>query len=467
MKGQSTQSRVEFWRNIVNDFNPVGPVSPDDVKEVFVDRKEGEPTRSIVSRLGTSLRISIGQRNLYRGLLTGHVGSGKTSELMRLAQEVAADFFVVWFDAEASLSKENVNHFDVLLAMGVAIHAAAGAVGLKPDKKLADEFVNSFASFLRKFEDKRKFTLKLDQLLQQVFTIAVTVGAGALGGPALAVMAGAAAASAGEAFKATALELNVSDQLIHTLELPANRQEVIGRLNRIIDDVNQRAAKPVLVITDGLDKLTALKARLLFADSSLLAEPGSALIYTAPIEFYHRLSSGVTASAFTEYSFLPNPPVCKRPAGGWKEDRESNPEGREILRKIVARRIERRKRTIESVIDADALDLIVGASGGIVRDVIRFMRDAAISAQIGKNAKIDKPLAQSVIDMQRQEMYARLSIQLRDALTAVVEQGSLKGGASESVEDDLLHAAYLLSYQADHGKSWFDAHPNALFVLCN
>ncbi|MBI3796777.1 MAG: hypothetical protein HY268_07395 [Deltaproteobacteria bacterium] len=117
----------EFWRPIVNDFNPVGPVRPEDVARFFVDRQEGDPTRSVLRLLERSFLDSIWQpRPPYKVLVTGHVGSGKSSELMRLGQALAHDFFVVWFDAEATLVTETANHFDVLLAMGLTVHSAAG-----------------------------------------------------------------------------------------------------------------------------------------------------------------------------------------------------------------------------------------------------------------------------------------------------------------------------------------------------
>lgn len=82
--------------------------------------------------------------------------------------------------------------------------------------------------------------------------------------------------------KTTRLELKVSDDLVRTLELPTNRGKVVGALNTIIEDVQRRAQKPLLIITDGLDKVPPGRARLLFADSALLTEPACALVYAVP-----------------------------------------------------------------------------------------------------------------------------------------------------------------------------------------
>jgi hypothetical protein len=151
-----------LWRPMINAFNPIGTVRPEDMRLFFVDRHADDPTRSLVRRLTLDLQNSLGQPQPYKGLLTGHVGSGKSSELIRVGQELSNDFLVVWFDAELSLTTEKANHFDVLLGMGLAVHAAAASVGLRLPPKLVQDFVKSFARFVRKYEERKGFTLNVE-----------------------------------------------------------------------------------------------------------------------------------------------------------------------------------------------------------------------------------------------------------------------------------------------------------------
>lgn len=459
------QTPQEFWRPIINDFDPVGSlVRPDEVARFFIDRKAADPTGSLVQWLKQNLRNSVGQATPYKGLLTGHVGSGKTWELMRLGQELAGDFFVAWFDAEFSLDPEKANHFDVLLGMGVAAYAAAERAGLKPAKRVAEDLVNSVANFVHKYEEREESSLKLDQLLQQVFAFALL--GGAVGGPPGAVAAGAAAIGV-QFLKAARLELNVKDELVGTLELPANRVEILGALNAVIEEVQQKANKPVLIIVDGLDKVPAARAPLLFAQSALLAEPACALLYAAPIEFYHRLAAGQARNRFDEYKILPNPPVHRRPLSGadWKVARVRNENGVDVMREVVAKRCESRGKSTDDLIDADALGLLAEASGGLMRDLIRSFRQAATFAQILGATRIDEDIARRVIDQQRQEIAPPLSVDHREALRRVIQQGALSGGQRQPVEDELLRSALLLSYEDDSGGTWFDAHPAVLSLL--
>jgi hypothetical protein len=455
----------EFWRSTFNDFNPLG-LRPEDVASFFVDRHEDDPTRSLLERLKVGLLNSMGQPQTYKALLTGHRGSGKSSELMRAGQDLVHDFFVVWFDAEQSLA-DTATHLEVLLGMGLAVHAAASAAGLRPADRLANDLVKSLAKFVRKYEERKGFTLKLDQLLKQVFAIALVAGASAVGGPPAALVAGAAVVGAGQVFKTFRIELNVRDDLVKTLELPANRQEVIGALNEIIEDVQDKAGKPVLIITDGLDKVSATRAQLLFAESALLTEPSCALVYAAPIEFYHRVGVEQALNLFDDCAMLPNLPVYKRPPLGdhWKLEREANEDGMQVMRKVVTKRFEARGRAVDPLVTPQALDVLVRMSGGVMRELVRSFRDAATFAQLRDTMQIDETIARDVVNQRRQSIAPQLNAEHRQALQRVLREGTLRGGQSAAVEDELLRSLHLLSYRDDRDTFWFDVHPTVLPLL--
>jgi len=351
--------------------------------------------------------------------------------------------------------------------MGLAVHATAEATRLRPDKRLADDLVKSLAKFVREYEERKGFSLRLDPLLKQVVAIALVGGAGVLAGPAGVVAAGAAAIGAHQVLKAIRLELNVRDELVRSLELPANRQEVMGTLNDIVEDVQNKAEKPLLLITDGLDKVPADRARLLFAESNLLTEPACALVYTAPIEFYHRLVARQATNLFDDYKMLPNLPVYKRPPTGenWQLGRNTDQNSLEVMRKVVAKRLEARGKGVDEIITRDALDLLARTSGGVMRELVRSFRDAAESAQATHVVQIDEKIAQSVIHQHRQAIDLGLDFDHREVLRQVLTQGVLTSGQHETVEDELLRTVHLLSYQDDSGHAWFDVHPNVLAIL--
>jgi len=242
---------------------------------------------------------------------------------------------------------------------------------------------------------------------------------------------------------------------------------VIGALNNIIDGVQDKAQKLVLIITDGLDKVSSVRARLLFAESTLLTEPACALVYASPIEFHHRLTAGQAVNIFDEYRMLPNPTVQRRPLTGdnWKLARNPDENGLKVMRKVISKRLTARGKIVDDMISPAALDLLARTSGGVMRELIRYVRNAVEFAQLLGKMQIDEMIAQNVVDQQRQDVSLRLTVDHREALRQVMTQGELSAGQRETVEDELLRSLHLLSYQDDSGHSWFDAHPNVLPLL--
>lgn len=450
-----------FWAPIINDFQPLDSAWLGEMDKFYVDRAAGDPTNSALQLLKEGLLSSLNRPKPYRALLTGHRGSGKSSELMRLAEELAEDFFVVRFDAELILSPETTNHFDIILGMGIAVFATAQLKDLSPKRKLADDLLNSLSKFIRKYEDRKGFKLDLASLVKQVAVGLVNVSA-------VGVVTGGnpAALVAATAFQATKLELNVGDEHIRTLELPPNRIEVISALNKIIEWVQVECGKRVLMIVDGLDKVATPRARLLFADSSLLRDPLCALVYAAPIVFYHRAVAWQAEQIFDSYEMLPNVPVHKRSPRdkNWMDSRELSESGAEVMREVVRRRLAKHDLTVDDVIAPQALTLLAQMSGGVMRAMILLFNNAATFAKMENKERIDGDLALKSVMRQRKRLQTRLNLKYRETLERALKERSLLGGESESVEDELLTNDYLLSYEDGDG-AWFDVHPNALPLL--
>jgi len=240
---------------------------------------------------------------------------------------------------------------------------------------------------------------------------------------------------------------------------------VIGALNEIIGWVGTKSLKPVLIIVDGLDRVSAARARLLFADSSLLSEPACTLIYAAPIEFYFRVGARGAGDYFADYKILPNLPVVKRPPTGddWRKERQDNEAAIEVMRKVVRKRLKNRDLEQHAVVTDEALDLMAKMSGGVMRDLIRLFSDAATFAQVLKRQRIDEEIALKAVYKHRREMSGRMTVVHRNALIDVLKEGCLKNGNQTEVEDDLVKALYLLSYQSEVD-TWFSSEESGFFA---
>lgn len=248
--------------------------------------------------------------------------------------------------------------------------------------------------------------------------------------------------------------------------MPPNRSEISGALNRIIEWVQKKSGKPLLLIVDGLDKAPTSRAKSLFADSSLLTDPLCATVYTAPIVFYHRAVAWQADQNFNSHELLPNVAVQMRlPRDkNFLEPREPSPQGLAIMREVVEKRLAKHGRGVDDVIEPEAMKLLAHMSGGVMRQLIKRFNLAATFAKMRGRNKIDLELAERSVMKHRNELSFRLNADLRKGLLNALRERTLCGGAAEPIEDEMLANDYLLSYLSGND-AWCDVHPNLLPLL--
>ncbi len=123
--------------------------------------------------------------------------------------------------------------------------------------------------------------------------------------------------------------------------------------------------KRLLIIVEGLDKVSISEARNLFVENNnLLTGLKTNIIYTIPIFAFYSPDAGLIKAAFDFNISLPMIKVSN-PDGTRAE------EGFAIMRQIV------HKRVASSAIDADALDHLIQKTGGVLRHVFEVIQSAA------------------------------------------------------------------------------------------
>ena len=100
-------------RKIFNSLNPSDPLPAGD--PVYVDCRAVRGDDDILTDLGKVIRLS---QQMTCQLYTGHRGAGKSTELLRLKQDLEnRGFFVVYFEADQQdIDPEDVEYVDILLA---------------------------------------------------------------------------------------------------------------------------------------------------------------------------------------------------------------------------------------------------------------------------------------------------------------------------------------------------------------
>ncbi|MGH9850951.1 MAG: hypothetical protein ACREBD_14030, partial [Blastocatellia bacterium] len=106
-------------KNAIHVFNPLRPLSDsEELESFYVDR--GSDARSHFSLMLESSDLL--EETPIKLLFTGHKGSGKSTEMNKLCQELDDQFFIVKVRTGV---RPDVNYFDVLLKAAMALLKAA------------------------------------------------------------------------------------------------------------------------------------------------------------------------------------------------------------------------------------------------------------------------------------------------------------------------------------------------------
>jgi hypothetical protein len=340
----------------------------------------------------------------------------------------------------------------MLFLLGSAVYKVASQeLEQKPEAKLFDRLVGNLETLVQEHTESKTFEVDKKELLDNL----VCFGAGLVAGPVAAgIMKGITSLVPAKFASGTNI------QLARKLEVQPQVREILTTLNAIIADVQQKGQRPVFLIVDGLDRVPNMEmARYVFAENDeWLDGPICNVLYTAPIMLYYKPIFGHVRSNFDPRPF-PNvkvhwPHQLDRPG-------TSDEEGYEVMRAVVHKRL-RQPLALEpeQVIAPQALDHLIEMSGGVMRDLIRLVRDATVKAELAGQRQIDLEIARQTVFKARRDYQASLNVVYRRELAEVLKTHQVTG--SEKC-DELLLGNYVLGYVNDG--IWFDVHSVILSLL--
>jgi len=213
-------------------------------------------------------------------------------------------------------------------------------------------------------------------------------------------------------------------------------------LNLIIAEVEAKARRPLVLIVDGLDRLSPEAGRAFFGESRFLDSLACRVVYTAPMDLYFSLGSG----ARHNFQIVEFPNVALHERG--QRERKTK-EGRRFFEEVLA------KRWPSHTLEDGVLNLLVEMSGGIIRDFIRLVQEAALVTQEESADQITLAIAQEAIARIRRLYQAPAHAGVIRVLQEV--RASTQPPDSPLIPF-LLYDNLIVSF-IDRQGVWYDAHP--------
>lgn len=401
--------KASYLGKVIEYFDPMRSLD-ESVKDWYVERPDNPHEDMKVLLLNDPSPLKM--------LFSGHLGSGKSSTLNRLAAdtEVAERFFIVKLSVGEELSIVDLTYSDLLLAIGKRLFDD-GDQRLGLDQKLKSDLEKWTADVSRAWS-KEDFA-----------------GAEVRGG-----------ISAWFLSAVGTLKTGTRDKTEFRQKFEPQIPQLIVFINRIIDAIQtHEGGKQVLLVVEDLDKPPKDVSMVLFLTKGpVLAQPRCKIIFTVSTSVLYSGDVKVVEQNFPCRCVLPSFKIRN-------QDGSPSPEGFGRMREIVERRMDK-----QLIADA-AVEMAVEMSGGVTRELIRIVRGAAVRAVVTRANSIQPGHVEHAVNELRAGYDNSLTRQEQiDILRKVHESKKLLWKDEEPMLD-LLHNLMILRYP--NGPGWYEVNP--------
>ena len=380
-------------------------------------------------RLGQALGVarerqlkSPPERGYY--LFCGHRGSGKSTELRRVRNELNAPdiYYVVFADAAQELDVNNLRYQDILL------HLAGRLM-----KRLENDGVIMEQVHLRKLQD---WFIERVENHAETKDFAREIKAG--------VEAGAGIPGLAKLFVgiSNALKTNSTYKMELRRTLQNYFTDFSSAFNHLIESAEEavRAAgkgRRILFVIDGTDRLSGEDAGAFFvSDVHQLQQVRGLFIYCAPVHLAYEGSA--IRQNFNRIFQLPMIKLVN-------QNCTTNQGGREVMREMLHRR------AAPELFDEGVADILVEYSGGHPRDLLRLLHNAFLYTEHGRfdETSVRRAVREAATDFRR--FLGREDYELLAKIDFAQSEQALSNDSERT--RDLLYNLALLEYNNFYWRS--------------
>jgi len=413
-----------------------------------VDLSSGRGNCARLQRVTGAMRAAhevarqTGETPVYqRILLTGHTGTGKSTELSSLTTDLeAAGFHVVRFSAQDEFNLSDVGWSDVLIEVA---------------HQIWDQTLARRQQLLLSLPPGPSLIEAIDRFLERTTVTAVVrhqtelqaEGEVALGGPVWVARLRAAYKSLWKSGSERVREIR-RELEPHAEDLHRAINALIGQVERLL----QKAGKQgLVVVVDDLEKMRGPRigsgphsAVELFVDHARdLQGPNCHIIYTVPLALLYNNNLPDLFPQSQPY-VIPMIRVQQR-------DRTEDSAGTALLEQLLRKRAA----DLDTLMDPEALLTLIRLSGGHLRDYLRLVRLACNYALDEEKVQVTQDHALAAIIEFSDSTYDRLARGEVDNLKRVAGSQRVAAGQGQLLQN-------LLVLEYNDGRTWNDIHPCVL-----
>lgn len=220
-------------------------------------------------------------------------------------------------------------------------------------------------------------------------------------------------------------------------------KELLDNIGAVCQEIEMQKQKTVLIIIDDLDKLqTDFSEKIFFENQFLLTLPKVKVIYTFPLDTYY-CDDYIRISDRYDDQFIPLVNL-------------KNKEGQEITNNIASLWKLINRRIASNLVKPEAWNYLIDNSGGLLRDLVKFMQDACKLAIVEEKEIIDLEIAQQVVSKYINDYYRVFDTAKYKTAIEEISATKEKNGNENLIY--FLRHLFALEYRQDK-QLWYDIHP--------
>lgn len=367
-------------------------------------------------------------------IFSGHRGCGKSTLLAEFGKRLSDRYFVVLFSIAETIEMSDVNHINILFAIGVNLMLEAEARKVEIPQSTKDTLNRWFAKHTR------------------------TEAAGIQ----------TEAETKGSIFKLIGTKLKVDSTIRYEIKEEFERKvsDLVAQLNIIAAEIQYSVNQEILVIIDDLDKLDLAVVNTIYKDNiKALCLPGFRIIYTIPIAAMREtvLRPIIVTETNDQIVVMPVLKLFN------KDDiRIANAQPRTETLGILCEIL--KKRIASELILEQTAEKIVLSSGGVLRELIRLANECCriclrlIRRKSGHKVIIDDAVLETAINNIRNDFAVPLGKSDYEILKTTYDNFKPEDPKQQEFLD-LLHGLYILEYRNRKRQNWYDVHPIVVELL--
>lgn len=388
---------MSIWTRVYQDFDPSVPAET----RQHVVRDQYNPVTSAVCE---QLRLPVDHQ---KHILAGGIGSGKSTELRAVLNDLHQDKDVLFLDLVEHYQQavrdpyalERIEAVELIGLIGLGV-LRFGRESLKVQwGEHEARFAAALSALARHDKPEESPTLDIAKLTSAVGLI---VGM-ASSSPELGLMTASAASQGVQALKAVADSWTWRVGLFGRAARADQEPSVLAlasATNALLDHLRELRKRPLVLVVDGLDRVREDEIfSPLLITSRLLAALRADLVITADLGLVQRHRAKLRAWDTRDFTYAP---VAQR-----EDPLQRDPRGVDFLALVAEHRLNNLGHP--GLISRAQLQTLGYYSAGSVRDFVTLVRNVAIQAMIAKSPMATDTMLDTVLNRHRREQEAGLN----------------------------------------------------------